>query len=148
MLAPDISEPRNLLLEFRRYKADTGLSAVVIVDFATLPPALDKASVSGGINRSGLSPLRGLGDITREQFLDMSNIYHRVPGLEYITVTGLGARYPTHVLPDRPCCGHLNNLAVLAHAEGLDVYGLLLKEQAEAIMDLDRLLKPILTALG
>lgn len=141
----DPADPEKLLLSFRRIREDEGDRPVIVFDTARFPDKTEWAYVAEGVNRSGANPLRGLGAVMREPFIDLSQLYS-VPASETgLEVVSLGARYDTaednplaHSM-GRPVCGYLHDAAILAHAEGLTVTGVLVAESYVSRFDFSRL---------
>ena len=130
----DPSVPEKLLLSFRRIREDEGTRPVLIFDTARFTDKTEWAYVADAVNRSGVNPLRGLGTVMREPFIDVSRLYSIPAGKTGMEVVSLGARYDTaedNPFADslgRPICGYLHDAAILAHAEGLAVTGVLVAE--------------------
>lgn len=136
---PDQSE--KMLVSFRQLKETLPEAHVVVFDVARFPDGRKWAFVSDGIGRSGANPLRGLGPLLREPFIDVSHLYHVPDGCSGIIAVSLGSRFhsqeydPAAMRSDHPVCGHLQNAAILAHSEGFQVTGILVAESH--IRDLD-----------
>ena len=132
----DPADPGGMLSTFRQLREAEGARPVIIFDTARFPDITEWAYVADGVNRSGANPLIGLGAVMREPFIDVSRLYS-VPASETgLEVVCLGARYdaaedsPLADSPGgRPVCGYLQDAAILAHAEGLAVTGVLVAEQ-------------------
>ncbi len=131
----DPADPEKLLLSFRRIREDEGDHPVSVFDIARFPDERGWSYVADAVNRSGINPLRGLGAVMREPFIDVSHLYSVPVGETGLEVVSLGARYDAaegnplaHSL-GRPVCGYLHDAAILAHAEGLIVTGFVVAEQ-------------------
>ncbi|UCH62287.1 MAG: hypothetical protein JSU77_10830 [Fidelibacterota bacterium] len=130
----DQADPEKMLLLFRRIREDVGDQPVTVFDLARFPDGREWSYVTDGVNRSGANPLRGLGAVMREPFIDVSQLYNVPTGELGLEVVSLGARYDAaedNPLPDsrgRPVCGYLQDAAILAHTEGLAVNGVLVAE--------------------
>lgn len=131
-----------MLLTFRRLKAERADQPVVIFDIARFPNGASWAYVADGVNRSGTNPLRGLGTLMRQPFVDVSRLYHLPEGCEGVELVALGSRYPggeallAGLRPGRALGGYLHAAAILAHTEGLRVTGVLVVESHAAHFDL------------
>ncbi len=131
----DPADPGQLLFAFRRIREAEGARPVLVFDVARFPDKTEWTYVADGVSRSGANPLRGLGAVTREPFIDVSRLYSIPVGETGLEVVSLGARYNAaedNPLADplgRPVCGYLHDAAILAHAEGLAVTGVLVAEQ-------------------
>lgn len=152
--APDIriirfdpADPGKMLFTFRQLREAEGDRPVIIFDVARFPDETEWAYVADVVNRSGTNPLRGLGAVTREPFVDVSRLYRVPAGKTGLEVVSLGARYPggdsvlSEIFPDRPVCGYLHDAAILAHAEGLAVTGVLVAEAHLSGFDFRRVWK-------
>ncbi len=130
----DPADPGKMLLSFRRIREDEGDRPVTVFDVARFPDDKAWAYVADGVNRSGANPLRGLGAVLREPFIDVSRLYSVPAGENGLEVVSLGARYPAiesglfESSRGRPICSCLHEAAILAHAEGLAVTGVLVAE--------------------
>ena len=130
----DPAAPDQLLFAFRRIREAEGPRPVLVFDVARFPDKTEWTYIADGVNRSGSNPLRGLGAVTREPFIDVSRLYNVPVGEVGLEVVSLGARYDAaeyNPLADSlgwPVCGHLQSAAILAHAEGLTVTGVLVAE--------------------
>ncbi len=130
----DPADPEKLLLSFRRIREDEGNRPVTVFDIARFPDDKAWAYVADAVNRSGANPLRGMGAVMREPFIDVSHLYSVPAGETGLEVVSLGARYlgidsvPSEIFPGRPICSCLHDAAILAHAEGLAVTGVLVAE--------------------
>ncbi len=152
--APDIriirfdpAGPEKLLLSFRRIREDEGDRPVIIFDIARLPDDKAWAYVADAVNRSGANPLRGLGAVLREPFIDVSRLYSVPAGQTGLEVVSLGARFssidsmPSEISPGRPLCSYLHDAAILAHAEGLAVTGIVVAESHASRFDFGQVLR-------
>ncbi len=128
ILKPDVRVPREVLLAFRHGVKADGVESLVIFDVARFPAKTRWAYVADGINKSGFNPLRGLGPLLSHPFIDTSRLYQVPRGETGVVATSFGDRYP--VSSDSPgiICSHLQTLALLAHAAGATVIGVLLAE--------------------
>ena len=130
----DPSNVEQILLSFRDVYANEGRRSITIFDIAHFPDDSSWCYVTDAVNRSGLNPLRGLGTVTRKPFIDLSYLYRVPAGETGREVLALGARYHDMDLAasmpaaGRPLCSHLHDAAILAHAEGLTVTGILVAE--------------------
>lgn len=130
----DPADPEKLLLSFRRIREDEGNRPVTVFDIARFPDDKAWAYVADAVNRSGANPLRGLGAVLREPFLDVSRLYSVPAGETGLVAVSLGARYdaakddPVMRSTGRPVCSYLHDAAILAHAEGLAVTGIVVAE--------------------
>ncbi len=131
----DPADPEKLLLSFRRIREAEGGRPVLIFDTARFPDKTELAYAADCVNRSGANPLRGLGAVMREPFVDVSRLYSVPAGKTGLEVVSLGTRYDAaednplaHSL-GRPVCGYLHDAAILAHAEGFTVTGVVVAEQ-------------------
>ena len=138
---------REMLLTFRAWREQVGPCSALVMDIATFPDEQDWAYVADGIGKSGSNPLRGLGPLLHEPFVDVSRLYHLRQGTSGITVMALGDRYltvDTAALAARsslPVCSHLQEAAILAHAEGFSVTGVLLAEHVAPHFDFGQVLE-------
>lgn len=132
-LLPDENlTPDKKLLQFRDLQKG-GTTAVTLFDVGRLPEGDQWRYVADVVSKSGVNPLRGLGALLREPFVDVSWLYRCPAGHAGITITALGERYAgsPHI---SPACGELHHLAILAHAEGLSVTAvIMLAETVPAI---------------
>jgi len=123
-----------MLSTFRRIREAEGDQPVIIFDIARFSDETKWSYVADGVNRSGANPLRGLGAVMREPFIDVSRLYSVPAGETGLEVVSLGARYdaaednPLADSTGRPVCSYLHSAAILAHAEGLAVTGVLVAE--------------------
>ncbi|MFB0516573.1 MAG: hypothetical protein ACETWG_08210 [Candidatus Neomarinimicrobiota bacterium] len=123
-----------MLLAFRQLRAERGLVPVTVFDVARFPDDRPWAYVADGLNKSGVNPLRGLGALLREPFVDLSRLYLVPQGQSGVEAVALGARYPGTDLDSPahsrrlPVCSYLHDAAILAHVEGLLVTGVLVAE--------------------
>ncbi len=130
----DPANPGGMLSTFRQLREAEGTRPVLVFDVARFRDKTEWAYVADGVNRSGANPLRGLGAVTREPFIDVSRLYNVPVGETGLEVVSLGARYdaaednPLADSPGRPVCGYLQSAAILAHAEGLAVTGVVVAE--------------------
>ncbi|MBA7708984.1 hypothetical protein ES703_117891 [subsurface metagenome] len=130
----DPANPGGMLSTFRQLREAEGARPVIIFDTARFPDITEWAYAADGVNRSGANPLRGLGTVMRQPFIDVSRLYSVPAGETGREVVCLGARYdaaednPLADSPGRPVCGYLQEAAILAHAEGLAVTGVLVAE--------------------
>lgn len=130
----DPADPGGMLTTFRQIRENEGDRPVLIFDTARFPDKTEWAYAADGVNRSGANPLWGLGALMREPFIDVSRLYSVPAGKTGLEVVSLGARYnaaednPLADSPGRPVCGYLQDAAILAHAEGLAVTGVLVAE--------------------
>ncbi|UCD37379.1 MAG: hypothetical protein JSW54_11180 [Fidelibacterota bacterium] len=123
-----------MLLTFRSLYDEQGSLTVIVFDVARFPDDTKWAYVADAVGRSGANPLRGLGRLLRSPFIDVSRLYHLPADETGVVATSLGARY-SELAPDaallhsgRPLCGELHSAAVIAHAERLQVTGVLVAE--------------------
>ena len=133
----DPSDPGGALMSLRRLREEGFPGGVTIFDLARFPADRTWAYVADGINRSGGNPLRGLGSIMEEPFVDLSGLYTLPDGAAGVVAVALGERYPGE-LSDRPVCSHLHDAAILAHTAGLPVTGVLVEEFHVADFDFRR----------
>jgi|GEM_PF-6295210 len=130
----DPADPGGMLSTFRQLREAEGAQPVLIFDTARFPDITEWAYAADGVNRSGANPLRGLGAVMREPFIDVSHLYIVPSGETGLEVVCLGARYdeaedsPLADSLGRPVCGYLQDAAILAHAEGFTVTGVLVAE--------------------
>ena len=110
----DPADPGEMLAAFRLIREDEGDRPVIIFDIARFSDDRDWAYIADGVNRSGSNPLRGLGAVMREPFIDVSRLYSVPVGETGLEVVGLGARYPAiesgpfEPSRGRPICGYLH----------------------------------------
>lgn len=127
-------EPRLMLSSFLQLHEERGTQPAIIFDIARFPDETEWAYVADGTNRSGANPLRGLRALMREPFIDLSRLYYVPNGETGREVVALGARYSEiesatfKPARGRPVCSYLHNAAILAHAAGLPVTGVLVAE--------------------
>ena len=112
---------QDQLIQFRRLMQG-GAAAVTLFDRGRLQPSVAWCYVADVISKSGENPLRGLGGLMTEPFVDVSHLYQLPAGATGQTVTALGSRLE-QAADIVPACGDLHHLAILAHAEGLRVTG-------------------------
>jgi hypothetical protein len=143
----DPSKPEKMLLAFRLL-AETGKDpSVWVLDVGCFPEETPWAFVSDAVGRSGSNPLRGLGRIMKEPFVDVCRLYRVPRGAAGVEVIALGDRYRDSLdqsPPDadtRPICSHLHGAAILAHTEGLRVTGVLVSEATIPNFNLDQVLQ-------
>ena len=138
ILRPDVRVPRKLLLAFRHSVKADKVRSVVIFDVARFPGKGPWAYVADGINKSGANPLRGLGPLLSQPFTDTSRLYQVPLDETGVVANSLGDRYPGS--SDRPdiICSHLQTLALLAHAAGAAVTGVLVAESQLAQISPER----------
>ena len=140
----DPADPGGMLSTFRQLREAEGARPVIIFDTARFPDKTEWAYAADGVNRSGANSLRGLGAVMREPFIDVSRLYSVPAGETGLEVVSLGARYdaaednPLADSPDRPVCGYLQDAAILAHAEGFTVTGVLVAEAQVPRFDFQR----------
>ena len=140
----DPADPEKLLLSFRQIREAEGDRPVTVFDIARFPDETEWAYVADAVNRSGINPLRGLGAVMREPFIDVSRLYSVPAGENGLEVVSLGTRYdaaednPFADSLGRPVCGCLHDAAILAHAEGLAVTGILVAESHAPRFDFSR----------
>jgi hypothetical protein len=132
----DPSKPEEMLLAFRLLSDTGNKPQVCVLDIGCFRDETQWAFVSDAVGHSGKNPLRGLGRIMKEPFVDVSRLYHVPPGAVGVEVTALGDRYREHsgqylrAANTRPTCSHLHSAAILVHTEGLQVTGVLVSEAA------------------
>ena len=132
----DPYQPEEMLRAFRRLAEAGKQPSVCVLDIGCFGDETQWAFVSDAVGRSGKNPLRGLGRIMKEPFVDVSRLYHIPGGMAGVEVIALGDRYQEHLdqcqhaAHARPFCSHLHGAAVLAHTEGLRVTGVLVSESA------------------
>ncbi len=126
-------EPSQQLALFRQQR-EAGAEAVTILDLGRIPERQPWAYISDAVNRSGSNPLRGLTDRMREPFIDVTTLYHRPADSAGLEVIALGDRYRDQIQVS-PACGILHHLALVAHAEGFQVTGILVDEESLAGLD-------------
>ena len=138
-------EPQLMLRSFLQFHEEQGAQPVIIFDIARFPDDSRWAYVADGVNRSGTNPLRGLGAVMREPFIDVSRLYHVPEGQAGIEAVFLGERYPESVSeasgPETvtlAACSHLHSAAILAHTAGLLVTGVLVAEAHVPRFDLQQ----------
>lgn len=120
--------PEKKLLQFRQLRKGR-VTAVTLFDVGRLPDGDDWRYTQDVVSKSGANPLRGLGSLLKEPFVDVSRLYHCPAGHTGITVTALGRRYAGN--PNiSPACGELHHLAILAHAAGLNVTAVIVAAKA------------------
>ena len=143
LLRPDVTVPQEVLRAFRHRVKEDGVRSLVIFDVARFPAKTRWAYVADGINKSGFNPLRGLGPLLSHPFTDASRLYQVPRGETGVVATSFGDRYP--VSSGRPGinCSHLQTLALLAHAAGATVIGVLLAEAHLAQISPERFLGDI-----
>lgn len=130
----DPGKPAAALQNFRRLGEEGIHEPVIVVDVARFPDDSDWAYVADGINRSGVNPLRGLGALLREPFVDLTRLFHVPAGSKGVVAVFLGARYPGEPA-DQPVCSYLQEAAILAHTADLPVLGVLVAEAHVAAFD-------------
>jgi hypothetical protein len=132
----DPSIPDEMLLAFRRLAAEQTAPSVLVLDVGHFWDETQWAFVSDAVGRSGANPLRGLGRIMKEPFVDVTRLYYVPNGSKGLEVIALGDRFKEYPGADfrdpqkRPVCSYLHGAAILAHAEGLRVSGVLVSESA------------------
>jgi hypothetical protein len=141
----DPSKPEEMLLAFRLL-SDTGKKpSVCILDIGCFRDETQWAFVSDAVGHSGKNPLRGLGRIMKEPFVDVSRVYHVPRGAASVEAIALGDRFQKHLaqcqsaVHPRPVCSHLHGAAILAHTEGLRVTAVLVSEAAIPNFNIDQL---------
>ena len=143
----DPARPREMLLEFRRLAEEDTPPHVYVLDVGRFSDETQWAFVSDAVGRSGANPLRGLGPIMKEPFVDVTRLYHVPEDSTGVEVVALGNRFRADpgliadVARARPICSHLHAAAILAHAEGLRVTGVLVAEPAIPEFEIDRSLQ-------
>ncbi len=140
----DPANPGGMLSTFRQLREAEGARPVLIFDTARFSDKTEWAYAADGVNRSGANSLRGLGAVMREPFIDVSRLYSVPAGKTGLEVVCLGARYdaaeynPLADSVDRPICGYLQSAAILAHAEGFTVTGIVVAESYVPRFDFQR----------
>jgi hypothetical protein len=143
----DPARPREMLLEFRRLAEGHPPPSAYVLDVGRFSDETEWAFVSDAVGRAGASPLRGLGPIMKEPFVDVTRLYHVPEGNTGVEVVALGDRYlddpalPADVARGRTVCSHLHAAAILAHTEELRVTGILVSAAALPAFDIDRALR-------
>lgn len=143
----DPSKPEEMLLDFRRLVGARSLPPVYVLDIGHFWDNSEWAFVSDAVGRSGTNPLRGLGRIMKEPFIDISRLYHVPLGAAGVEVIALGDRYKEYLdqCPRAahiyPACSHLHGAAILAHTEGLRVTGVLVSEAALPNFNIERVIQ-------
>lgn len=128
ILQPDMTQPKETLSALRRaLEGDRG-AVVAVCDVARFPDQTLWAYVADGINKSGANPLRGLGPALKEPFMDVSRLYQVPRGETGVVAVSLGDRYPRRADGPGIICSHLQTVALLAHATGMAVTGVLVSE--------------------
>ena len=127
-------EPRVMLLTFRLYRKTSPHAPMLIFDLAHFPDERKQAYVRDGIGRMGANPLRGLGPLLREPFIDVSRLYHVPLDEEGVVAVSIGERFhsterdPDTLRSPHAVCSYLQSAAILAHSEGFRVMGVLVAE--------------------
>jgi hypothetical protein len=142
--APD--ESKVMLLTFRLYHRTSPHTPMIIFDLARFRDDRKQAYVRDGIGRMGTNPLRGLGPLLREPFIDVSRLYHLPAGEDGVIAVSIGSRFrsheydPTAIQSNYPVCSFLQSAAILAHSEGFNVTGVLVSELYFRDVDVEQLL--------
>ena len=126
-------EPAKQLALFRQQR-EAGAEAVTILDLGRIPEGQAWAYISDAVNKSGSNPLRGMTDRMRDPFIDVTTLYHRPVGTPGLEVIALGNRYGDEMQMS-PACGVLHHMALVAHAEGFHVTGILVDKESLASLD-------------
>ncbi|MFC1484798.1 hypothetical protein ACFL6Q_07115, partial [Candidatus Neomarinimicrobiota bacterium] len=143
----DPSKPKEMLLAFRLLSDTKKKPSVCVLDIGCFRDETQWAFVSDAVGHSGNNPLRGLGRVMREPFVDVSRLYHVPPGATGTEVIALGDRYQEHISKcqgtthPHPVCSHLHSAAILAHTEGLHVTAALVSEVAIPNFNIDQLVQ-------
>jgi hypothetical protein len=139
----DPARPREMLLEFRRLSEGDAPPHMYVLDVGRFANETQWAFVSDAVGRAGANPLRGLGSIMKEPFVDVTRLYHVPKGFAGVEVIAVGDRFRddprllTDIARERPLCSHLHAAAILAHTEGLRVTGILVSESDILEFDID-----------
>lgn len=127
LLRPALDCPGSILQALQEGVDGQGLREAAVFDVARFPGEQAWAYVRDGINKSGQNPLRGLGRELPQPFIDVGRLYHRPPGSLGVDVVSLGDRYPEPQVKGITC-SHMHTVALLAHAAGLRVTGVVVAE--------------------
>ena len=111
--------PDEKLRQLRQVRGDSR-EAIRLFDIGRLPDGRPWHYVADVVSKSGVNPLRGMGRLLKEPFVDVSRLYHLPAGASGLTITALGDRFDASS-GVTPACGELHHLAILAHAESLKV---------------------------
>jgi hypothetical protein len=140
----DPSKPEEMLLAFRLLSDKKKKPSVCVLDMGCFRDETRWAFVSDAVGHSGKNPLRGLGRIMKEPFVDVSRLYHVPRSAAGVEVIALGDRFQEHLdhcqgaAHPHPVCSHLHGAAILAHTEGLQVTGVLVSEEAIPNFNIDQ----------
>jgi hypothetical protein len=140
----DPSKPEEMLLAFRLLSDNEKQPSVRVLDIGYFGDETQWAFVSDAVGHSGKNPLRGLGRIMKEPFVDVSRLYRVPRDSASVEVIALGDRYREYInhyqgaAHPRPACSHLHGAAILAHTEGLRVTGVLVSEAAIPNFSIDQ----------
>lgn len=115
------------LMQLRKLK-QAGTTALTLFDVGRLDKGESWRYVDDVISKSGVNPLRGLGPLLRQPFVDITRLYHCPTGQKGVSATALGSRYEAD--SSAPACGELHHLAILAHAEELRVTAIIVTAEA------------------
>ena len=138
-LAPEFHpDPEQNLLQLRRL-VQAGATALTLFDVGRLDVGEEWRYVDDVISKSGSNPLRGLGSLLRQPFIDVTRLYHYPAGQAGVTAIALGSRYEASS-EMAPACGELHNLAILAHAEELKVTAIIVTAEAAGTLSPEKFL--------
>lgn len=106
-----------------------GRKRLNIFDVAIMPDDKNWAFVEDGINRAGTNPLRQLGGLSENRFIDIGHLYVVPKGQTGIQILSLGARFKEVEVSNKAICGHLQNGAIVAYAMGFEVTAIVVTEK-------------------